>query len=110
MAKTALAEAGLKAGDYLLIELDKRSDGDAIQDALNEITGGRTVGIPFFIDLPYLKAYFQLVNFYWPSFYSNLRENTSSHHETNYSEESLRWPITVFKYLYLIQGPRRGRG
>ncbi|KAL9960549.1 hypothetical protein ACROYT_G034023 [Oculina patagonica] len=41
MAKTALKDAGLK--NYLLIELDKVEDGSAIQDALLEITGGRTV-------------------------------------------------------------------
>lgn len=42
MAKEALNDAGLK--NYLLIELDERDDGSAIQDALLEITGGRTVG------------------------------------------------------------------
>ena len=42
MAKEALNEAGLK--NYLVIELDERDDGAAIQDALLEITGGRTVG------------------------------------------------------------------
>lgn len=45
MAKTALKDAGLK--NYLLIELDKVEDGSAIQDALLEITGGRTVGFYF---------------------------------------------------------------
>lgn len=42
-AKAALAEAGLN--DYLLIELDERDDGDAIQDALLAKTGGRSVGV-----------------------------------------------------------------
>lgn len=41
MAKEALADAGLK--NYLLIELDNRDDGDSYQNALSEITGGRTV-------------------------------------------------------------------
>nr|ABV24975.1 glutaredoxin [Montipora capitata] len=40
-AKTALADAGLK--DYVLIELDELPDGDAYQDALLEITKGRSV-------------------------------------------------------------------
>ena len=43
MAKTTLADAGLK--DYLLFELDNREDGDEIMDALLKITGGRTVSI-----------------------------------------------------------------
>lgn len=42
-AKAALADSGLKA--YQLIELDERDDGDAIQDALLEITKGRSVGV-----------------------------------------------------------------
>ncbi|CAH3183481.1 unnamed protein product [Porites evermanni] len=41
MAKGALDAAGLK--DYLVIELDEIENGDAYQDALKEITGGRTV-------------------------------------------------------------------
>lgn len=41
MAKEALADAGLK--NYLLIELDNKDDGDSYQNALSEITGGRTV-------------------------------------------------------------------
>ncbi|CAH3164724.1 unnamed protein product [Porites lobata] len=40
-AKEALADAGLK--EYVLLELDQRDDGDAIQDALLQITGGRSV-------------------------------------------------------------------
>ncbi|CAH3136760.1 unnamed protein product, partial [Pocillopora meandrina] len=40
-AKDALKAAGLK--DYLLIELDERDDGDEFQDALQKITGGRSV-------------------------------------------------------------------
>lgn len=47
-AKEALADAGLK--EYVLLELDQRDDGDAIQDALLKITGGRsvwtTLGLP----------------------------------------------------------------
>ena len=47
-AKAALADAGLK--EYVLLELDQRDDGDAIQDALLKITGGRsvwtTLGLP----------------------------------------------------------------
>ncbi|KAJ7351879.1 hypothetical protein OS493_034785 [Desmophyllum pertusum] len=43
MAKSALKDAGLKQSDYLLIELDERDDGSAIQDALVKITGARTV-------------------------------------------------------------------
>ena len=46
MAKDALGDAGLK--DYLVIELDKIESGDAYQDALKEITGGRTVGSSVF--------------------------------------------------------------
>ena len=42
MAKGALDDAGLK--NYLVIELDEIENGDAYQDALKEITGGRTVG------------------------------------------------------------------
>jgi len=40
-AKTALKSAGLS--NYLLIELDKRDDGDSIQDYLLAITKGRSV-------------------------------------------------------------------
>ncbi|XP_027060515.1 uncharacterized protein [Pocillopora verrucosa] len=40
-AKDALKAAGLK--DYLLVELDERDDGDEFQDALQKITGGRSV-------------------------------------------------------------------
>ncbi|XP_071956347.1 uncharacterized protein [Antedon mediterranea] len=40
MAKAALDEEGAK---YEVVELDKRSDGDAIQNALAQITGARTV-------------------------------------------------------------------
>ena len=49
MAKSALKDAGLKQSDYLLIELDERDDGSAIQDALVKITGARTVGLHFFV-------------------------------------------------------------
>ena len=42
MAKSALKEAELK--EYCLMELDEVEDGVAIQDALQEITGARTVG------------------------------------------------------------------
>lgn len=42
MAKSALKDAGLK--DYFLMELDEVEDGAAIQDALQKITGARTVG------------------------------------------------------------------
>ena len=45
MAKGALDDAGLK--NYLVIELDEIENGDAYQDALKEITGGRTVGWRF---------------------------------------------------------------
>lgn len=41
-AKTALNDAGLK--DYVLIELDQIEDGAAFQDALQQITGARSVG------------------------------------------------------------------
>ncbi|XP_065830881.1 uncharacterized protein [Oscarella lobularis] len=40
-AKDALKGIGLT--DYTLYELDERDDGAAVQDALQEITGGRTV-------------------------------------------------------------------
>ncbi|XP_002125050.2 glutaredoxin-2, mitochondrial-like [Ciona intestinalis] len=40
MAKDALNEANI---DFSVIELDKRNDGSAIQDVLNEITGARSV-------------------------------------------------------------------
>ena len=40
-AKSALANAGLK--DYLLIELDEMDDGAEFQDALQKITGARSV-------------------------------------------------------------------
>ena len=45
MAKQALTDAGLKdpVNDYLLFELDERTDGDEILDILLKITGGRTV-------------------------------------------------------------------
>lgn len=46
MAKGALDDAGLK--NYLVIELDEIENRDAYQDALKEITGGRTVGWSFF--------------------------------------------------------------
>ena len=39
--KSILKEAGLK--DFFVVELDQRSDCDAIQDYLKTITGGRTV-------------------------------------------------------------------
>jgi len=42
MAKSALKEAGLK--EYFLMELDEVDDGAAIQDALQKVTGARTVG------------------------------------------------------------------
>lgn len=42
-AKEALKSVGLE--DYLVIELDQRDDGDAIQDALQKITGARSVGV-----------------------------------------------------------------
>lgn len=41
MAKSALKEAGLK--EYFLMELDEVDDGAAIQDALQKVTGARTV-------------------------------------------------------------------
>lgn len=40
-AKQALKDVGLN--DYAVIELDQRDDGDAIQDALLKVTGGRSV-------------------------------------------------------------------
>ena len=40
-AKSALANAGLK--DYVLIELDEMDDGAEFQDALQKITGARSV-------------------------------------------------------------------
>ena len=40
-AKSALADAGLK--DYVLIELDEINNGAAFQDALEKITGARSV-------------------------------------------------------------------
>lgn len=40
-AKDALKAAGLS--NYLLIELDERDDGDDFQDALQKITGARSV-------------------------------------------------------------------
>ncbi|XP_066911469.1 uncharacterized protein [Clytia hemisphaerica] len=40
MAKGSLDKVGAK---YVVIELDNRNDGGAIQDALAEITGARTV-------------------------------------------------------------------
>ncbi|XP_033118050.1 glutaredoxin-like [Anneissia japonica] len=40
MAKTALDDVGAK---YEVVELDKRGDGDAIQDYLKSITGAKTV-------------------------------------------------------------------
>ena len=45
MAKSALKEAGLK--EYFLMELDEVDDGAAIQDALQKVTGARTVGFYF---------------------------------------------------------------
>ena len=42
MAKSALKEVGLK--EYFLMELDEVDDGPAIQDALQKVTGARTVG------------------------------------------------------------------
>lgn len=41
-AKKAFADAGLK--DYVLIELDQMDDGAEFQDALQKITGARSVG------------------------------------------------------------------
>jgi len=41
-AKAALQKF-LKPDEFTVIELDKRDDGDEIQDALNEVTGGRSV-------------------------------------------------------------------
>ena len=46
-AKEALKESGLK--DYFLLELDEMDDGDAVQDALLQITGGRSVRLVRFI-------------------------------------------------------------
>lgn len=46
-AKAALQGAGL--GEYTVIELDERDDGDALQDVLLKITGARSVG--FFCNL-----------------------------------------------------------
>ena len=54
MAKSALKEAGLK--EYFLMELDEVDDGAAIQDALQEVTGARTVG--FILVLQLVKLYF----------------------------------------------------
>lgn len=56
-AKDALKAAGLK--DYLLIELDERDDGDEFQDALQKITGGRSVSFKTFVSLRFyeLKKY-----------------------------------------------------
>ncbi|KAK2076065.1 hypothetical protein QBZ16_001401 [Prototheca wickerhamii] len=42
-AKSALASVGLKQDQIKLVELDTRDDGEAIQDALLELTGGRSV-------------------------------------------------------------------
>lgn len=42
-AKAALASVGLKGDALKVIELDTREDGNAIQDALLELTGGRSV-------------------------------------------------------------------
>ncbi|KAG1665210.1 hypothetical protein FOA52_002612 [Chlamydomonas sp. UWO 241] len=41
-AKAALATV-MKAANYFVIELDKRNDGDEIQDELLKVTGGRSV-------------------------------------------------------------------
>lgn len=69
MAKSALKDAGLKQSDYLLIELDERDDGSAIQDALVKITGARTVGLHFFV-LELVKYLFYYENWHssskWP--------------------------------------------
>lgn len=46
MAKKALDTTEAK-GKYLVIELDNRDDGSAIQDVLQKITGARTVGFTF---------------------------------------------------------------
>lgn len=56
-AKDALKAAGLK--DYLLVELDERDDGDEFQDALQKITGGRSVSFKTFVSLRFyeLKKY-----------------------------------------------------
>lgn len=42
-AKAALASVGLKQDAIKVVELDLRNDGEAIQDALLELTGGRSV-------------------------------------------------------------------
>ena len=42
-AKSALEDAGLK--EYVVIELDEIEDGAAFQDALQQITGARSVGL-----------------------------------------------------------------
>ncbi len=42
-AKQALSTYRLSPEKYQVVELDERTDGDAIQDVLNDITGGRSV-------------------------------------------------------------------
>ncbi|KDD74059.1 hypothetical protein H632_c1609p0 [Helicosporidium sp. ATCC 50920] len=42
-AKKALGKLELKKTEVFVMELDQRKDGDDIQDALLEITGGRSV-------------------------------------------------------------------
>lgn len=42
-AKRALASVGLPKEKIVVIELDQRGDGDAIQDYLQKLTGGRSV-------------------------------------------------------------------
>ncbi|KAG2486533.1 hypothetical protein HYH03_014834 [Edaphochlamys debaryana] len=41
-AKNAL-NTYLKPDQYTVVELDRRSDGSSVQDALGQVTGGRTV-------------------------------------------------------------------